>query len=620
VTIVSVNSQGEEATDDCFFPALSEDGRRIAFKSPALNLAPNKTEPFFDVFVHDRETGATEAVSVDPLGEFGDDHSYPPALSDDGNLVAFASRATTLLGPGGDNNRSADVFVRDLTTGGLQRVSVTNAGTEVPGETRDIPPSISGNGRFVAFETTAALVSDDPNTDLADVYVFDRETHTAELLSWRRVTRDPEGAFAPAISRDGCVIAFVTKSRRLLPEGSDADDRLDVYLRDRCTDPPATERVSVAADGNPRNFADSQASLLPPALDDTGSRIAFDSDSWQLVPGDTNGVTDVFVRDRRGSPPRTIRVSVSTAGEEANGPSGQPSISGDGRYVVFVSSATNLVPGPGETDPRGPTAKVFVRDLTTGDTCLVRLGDGWSPADGDSAHPVISRDGQWIAFEFNLRRPRGTHRQPGDRDILVVRNQRTFQDCPPPPPPPTPTLGPSDCCQCPEGTPLCVAPIDHACPEQCPQEVRQASCLPETGCATFTPTPTPIPCATHADCPEGLVCIDNKCVEPPPCETNADCPSDLQCSGGHCVPRPTPRPSLTPTLTHTPTRTPIETGVPTAPPLPTRTPTTVSVRRGGGGGCTLAPEGGAHPFRVVPLVLLGLWIHCRRLSARRGCR
>jgi len=544
VTRVSVNSAGGEANADSFFPAISADGRIVAFKTTATNLdddLPDATQ--FDVFTHDRETGQTSRTSLTSLGFVGNDNSFPPALDDSGFLVAFASNASNMVP--NDRNGGADVFVRNRAAATTEAVSLTAAGTlPVAGGSRDLPPSITGDGLIVAFETTAILTPDDPNTDIADVYVRERILGVTELISVRTVTRDPQPALAPAISRNGCIVVFVSPSDRLIPQGGDPNEKLDVYVRDRCADPPVTELLTRGFDGSPTT-RDSQSSLFPPAVDDDGGLVAFESLAINLVPDDTNNVSDVFVRDRDAG--TTERVSVNSYGDQANGASTSPAISGDGRYVVFVSNATNFVEG---TNGR---ANIYVRDRETNQTCQVSLSGGISPVAGDSVNPVISRDGRWIAFESTADLvPGGT---PGRRGIYVVENSEENQNCPEPAtptatvPPPTSTPGPDDCCQCPEQA--CESPSEGACPESC-DVVFRAACS-EGNCITFTPTPEAEPTQTPGaeDCCqcEGVACeepSEGACPESCSVVYQAGCIQGEGCA------------TFTPTPPGTPTQTPGE--------------------------------------------------------------
>src|SRR5438552_5705991 len=179
---VSVDSGGTEANDASLSSALSADGRFVAFDSAATDLVAADTNGVSDVFVHDRQTGATERVSVASGGAQGNGSSgligfaFPPALSADGRFIAFVSFATNLVA--GDTNGATDVFVHDRLTGTTERVSVASGGTE--GNDASLGFALSADGRFVAFQSDATnLVAGDTN-GATDVFVHDRQTGTTE--------------------------------------------------------------------------------------------------------------------------------------------------------------------------------------------------------------------------------------------------------------------------------------------------------------------------------------------------------------------------------------------------------------------------------------------------------
>jgi Tol biopolymer transport system component len=160
--LVSVSSDGSEGNGDSSFPAISADGRWVAFTSAANNLVPGDTLGFDDVFVHDRKTGKTRRMSVGLGGVEADGRSSGAAISADGRLVGFVSQAANLLT--GDTKGFEDAFVRDRITGATTRVSVRSNGAEGLGDSS--APTLSGDGRFVAFASRAEnLVAGDSNSD-----------------------------------------------------------------------------------------------------------------------------------------------------------------------------------------------------------------------------------------------------------------------------------------------------------------------------------------------------------------------------------------------------------------------------------------------------------------------
>ncbi len=377
---VSVATGGGQADNASAVPAISADGRFVAFQSSATDLVSGDTNGVYDIFVHDRQTGTTERVSVATGGTQATGSSSNPAISADGRFVAFFSGATNLVG--GDTNAAYDIFVHDRQTGTTERVSVATGGIQATGGD-SYNAAISADGRFVAFQSNATdLVSGDTNSK-ADVFVHDRETGTTE-----RVSVATGGGQAndfsdyPAISADGRFVAFQSSATDLV--SGDTNGVYDIFVHDRQTG--TTERVSVATNGT-----QATGSSYNTAISADGRFVAFYSAAGNLVSGDTNGATDIFVHDRQTG--TTERVNVATGGTEGNSDSSVPAISADGRFVAFQSNATDLVSG--DTNSK---ADVFVHDRQTGTTERVSVATGGTQATGSSLTPALSADGRFVAF------------------------------------------------------------------------------------------------------------------------------------------------------------------------------------------------------------------------------
>ena len=329
---VSINTAGVEANGDSFAPAISADGRFLTFSSAASNLVADDMNGVDDVFVRDREENRTTRVSFAPGGAEANGGSYSPTISADGHRVAFLSDATNLVL--GDTNSVRDVFVVDPQGATTTRASVNSAG-DVQANVDSVTPVISGDGRFVAFTSFSDnLVPDDLN-ESSDVFVRDLQANTTTRVS------EYQGGFEadfdnlrPSISADGRFVAFDSDAANLA--WGDTNDTFDVFVKDRQTG--ILTRVSVN-DAGEEGSGDS----VRPAISADGRVVGFSSEVANLVPGDTNGSTDIFVHDRRSG--ATKRVSITAGGAEANGDSVRPAISADGRLVVFESDASNLVAG-----------------------------------------------------------------------------------------------------------------------------------------------------------------------------------------------------------------------------------------------------------------------------------
>lgn len=389
---VSVSSAGTAGNDASTAAAVSADGRFVAFWSSADNLVAGDTNGTTDVFVRDRQSGTTERISVDSRERQsvgGDAFGSPdtsfgrPAISGDGRFVAFASSATNLVK--GDRNGAADIFVRDRLAGTTERLSLTGRKGEANSESSF--PVISPDGRYVAFSSFADnLVAGDTNF-ANDIFIHDRQTQTTELVSVNSAEEQANaGSGGAAITPDGRFVAFGSAATNLVP--GDVDDAaFDVYLRDRLTG--TTEGISTIAP--PSGLVRHSGG---PAISADGRFVAFDSWDSNLVPGDTNDRYDIFVLDRNTA--TVERVSVTDAGVEGNNDSQSPAMSTDGRFVAFSSDADNLVTGDGNFD-----VDVFVHDRAAHTTvrASVRTDGTETGFELASFGASLSADGQVVAFE-----------------------------------------------------------------------------------------------------------------------------------------------------------------------------------------------------------------------------
>ena len=344
-TRVSVSSSGAEANGDSFAPALSSDGRYVAFASAATNLIDGDTNDANDVFVRDRQTNTTTRVSVGYNGSQANGGSDEPSLSGDGRLVAFTSAATNIVS--GDANMNRDAFVYDRQTGTAVNVSLGPGGVQA--DLDSFTPELSADGRFVAYSSFAdnLLNPDDLNLS-SDIFVRDLQANTTERVSEStgHVEAECGDSVRPSISADGRYVAFDSDACDLV--WGDWNDAHDVFVNDRATS--VTTRVSADDAGTPSN-----GESFRPSISGDGRYVAFYSEASNLVSGDTNGATDVFVSDRRSGALK--RVSVASGGADGNGDSLRPALDASGRLTVFESDASNLVPGDSNS-----FTDIFVRD------------------------------------------------------------------------------------------------------------------------------------------------------------------------------------------------------------------------------------------------------------------
>lgn len=382
-TRVSVDSSAAQGDASSGWCTLSRDGRVVAFTSSATNFVPGDTNGLNDVFVRDLQTGVTTRVSVDSTGAQANGASYASALSADGRFVAFESHATNLV-PEADTNGESDVFVHDRQTGVTTRVSITSTGAEAHGQS--VGPRLSADGRFVLFQSSAANLAAGDTNGAADIFVHDRETGTTTCVSV-----DPNGipgdaaSWSAAISGDGRYVAFDSEASNIV--AGDTNGVMDVFVRDLETG--TTTRVDLDPSGGQAN---DETGFLDFSAD--GLHVLFYSWSTNLVPGDTNDLPDLFVRDIAAA--STMRVSLSSSGAQGDGWSYSGSLSADGRYVAFASSASDFVP-----EDTNFIWDAFVHDCLTGITTRVSVsstGEQAEYVDKQIWSTSISGDGRYVVF------------------------------------------------------------------------------------------------------------------------------------------------------------------------------------------------------------------------------
>lgn len=309
-----------------------------------------------------------------------DGPSASPSISAEGRYVAYSSTATNLVAD--DTNGADDVFVYDRAMAATTRVSLGTSGGQSNGPSSS--PSISADGRYLAFSSTASnLVTGDTN-GVTDIFVHDRVALTTNRVSNGASSTQANGtSSSPSISPDGRYVAFASSATNLV--SADTNGSTDVFVHDRSTS--TTSRSSVGPSG-----AQANGSSSSPAISGDGLSVAFTSSGSNLVSGDTNGKSDVFVRDRTAS--TTSRTSVGPSGAQANGSSSSPSISGDRRYVAFSSDASNLVSGDTNN-----VRDVFEYGVLNGVTARLSFDDVRGQANSISSVASISTDGTYTAFQ-----------------------------------------------------------------------------------------------------------------------------------------------------------------------------------------------------------------------------
>jgi len=405
---ISTDSAGTEGDAASTYAMPSADGRYVVFSSSASNLVPGDANGVEDIFIKDTQTGLTTRLSTDNSGAESNDASYYPVLSADGRYVAFDSDASNLVS--GDANGSIDIFIKDTLTGVINRASTDSGGVE--GNSHSSDPDISADGRYVVFASNAGnLVTPDSNFS-QDIFVKDTQTGFTTRVSTGSGGIQGNGAcYGPVISADGRYVVFDSYANNLVT--GDTNGARDVFIKDTQTD--ITTRVSTDSGGLESNNTSKQ-----PAISADGRYVAFDSDASNLVAGDTNGVSDIFLKDTLTG--ITTRVSTNSSGVEGAGHSYKPVLSADGRYVAFYSYASNLVAGDGNGQ-----RDVFIKDTLTGMTTRVSTNSGGLEGNSYSIEPVLSADGRYVTFyalASNLVAGDGN----GVNDVFRAQNPSYFPD------------------------------------------------------------------------------------------------------------------------------------------------------------------------------------------------
>ncbi|GIE99951.1 PD40 domain-containing protein [Paractinoplanes rishiriensis] len=365
---VSQAADGAEPDSNSTDPAITPDGRYVLFGSNATNLIPGDTNGVRDLFVRDAATGELDLVTRGLNGAQSNGAAYNGRISDNGRFVAYWSAASNLAPD--DTNGVDDIFVYDRQTAST---------TRLPGGLYEATfPDISGTGRYVAYSTRSALLPED--TDLfSDLYLWDRTTKAVTLL----VDGGDGENSSPVMSSNGRWITFTSSSTNLTKDTVASGN--NSYLLDRTTG--TVTLVSKASDGTPASVGS-----YPQSISDNGRYIAFTSAATNLVAGDENGETDVFLHDRVTG--RTVAASSTPDGATGDGASYDPDVSPDGRYVSYFSLSQNLT---GEALPEWDI-HTYLYDRVNGTNTVVSLpaegagsGGGWTSA--------VSSGGRFVAYE-----------------------------------------------------------------------------------------------------------------------------------------------------------------------------------------------------------------------------
>ncbi len=406
IVLASAAPDGTPGNGQSTYLSLSADGTRVAFASAATNLVEGDTDDHIDIYVKDLRTGELVLASVAADGSKGNDSGNRPSISADGTRVAFWSYASNWVP--GDTTQTADVFVKDLTTGQLSLASADATGTR--GDENSDWPDLSADGTRVAFHSLARNL-DGPGGDNDgeyDVYVKDLLTGAVTLASTNDAgTKANRSSTAPSLSGDGTRVAFDSSATNL-DAAATADGIRDVFVKNLLTGDLVL--VSAAGDGAEGNGDSRRAELSSDA-----SSVAFHSNASNLVTTDPDTVPDVLVRDLVTG--ELVLASTAEDGTKANVFSISPSLSGTGDRVAFLSAATNL--GEGET---GSVAHVYVKTLVA----PVEPPPPVDPAptcQGQEATVYVSTAGQIVGGPDTGQPYAGELRGTAGPDVIVGTDQ-----------------------------------------------------------------------------------------------------------------------------------------------------------------------------------------------------
>ena len=407
IELVSISTTNEKAKGSSGDSSLSKDGRFVVFTSDATNLFSPYTGEEGNVYLRDRLLGTTELISEftdqQRAERLFDDFNYyyyssNNSISDDGRYVTFGRFGVS----SGSVQITAQIYLRDRELGITKLISTSSTGG--PGDNHSIRPSMSSDGSYIAYSSLAENLTSNDTNGYSDIFLYNIKNANTEL-----VTESSNGnSYRPTISANGDFIAFISGAFNLVSD--DSNLMTDVFIHDRIN--KQTDRVNLSTGGEQAN---GDTTRRPLSLSADGRFVAFHSNASNLVEIDTNNVSDVFVRDRLQN--KTVRVSETSEGQESNNHAYDPSLSSDGRYVVYHSEASNLV-----GNDTNNFSDVFIHDLELSITNRISLSASNEQPDSLSAHAAISGDANFISFTSAASNLLDEVLAPGELRVFVTSN------------------------------------------------------------------------------------------------------------------------------------------------------------------------------------------------------
>ncbi|WP_159395815.1 TolB family protein [Streptomyces sp. 3211] len=407
----SVGSGSQSGNGQSLQADVSANGRFVAFQSDSSNINSGG-KPGSQVYLKDLETGAVSLISAAdiPAGVPAEPGSHNPSISDDGRFIAFESSAGNLQAGGSqDTNGKVDIYIYDQVARTITRVAAPN-GQQPNNHSRS--PAISGDGRYVSFASDAGNLSVQDVNSLRDVFRYNRETGAIDLVSKRNLGGASNGSSdKPQISSDGTRIVYHSDATNLT--NSDTNSATDVFLAHLSATSSATSRVSVTSSG-----AQANEDSTDPTISADGETVAFSSSATNIVAGDTNAAADIFLRKLTVGG-TTQRVSLSLDRSQANGSSFAPKVSADGTRVAFDSLASNLTNLVDSNQSRD----VFVANISCSFSCtqLASISVGGKVPNTVSENARISADGNSVVFRSRAQLTADADKNSGGNDIYIRR-------------------------------------------------------------------------------------------------------------------------------------------------------------------------------------------------------
>lgn len=383
---VSISSNGTQSNSYSYDPSISADGRYVVFSSNADNLVENDTNYYQDIFVHDLVSNITERVSISSDSEEANGDCYNPSISGDGRYITFNSYANNLVL--NDKNNLCDIFVYDRILKNTTRISISTTGEEADGDSFEA--SISSDGCYVVFTSYATNLVPNDSNNFGDIFMYNMNTSTIKRVSVNSKGGETNSdSFQPAISADGRFITFTSYADNLV---NDNNVSSDVFVYDQTLN--TIIRVSVSNNGEEGNFNSEQ-----PSISGDGNYIVFTSYADNLSPDDENYKSDIFVYNQVSK--KIERVSF-LKGREITKNSHSPAISANGRYIIFAvgetySSIAMVSVNNFNVNEYGH-GLIFVHDILLGSTDVVSVSNNGEIANRDCNEPVINADGSYVAF------------------------------------------------------------------------------------------------------------------------------------------------------------------------------------------------------------------------------